>query len=385
MKRSISKRQVLMAAVSVVVAIAVGASAVGLVRAHEDLDDLMRLLGIEQTRKPDHDAIAEALFDAASYELGRRIFFESTFGGNGRTCATCHVPRDEFTFSPELARSRFELDPEDPLFRPIDSNDGEGRDYSNILDHALVRVSITLHENVSVVGDPDRRTIDVWRGTPTIANVALTAPFLSDGRALDLIEQASGAIRDHMQPAREPHQWELEALESFMTENFYPLRARSQRNINDPILKEPGFTVPIESPAARSGRQLFQQNCLICHDGELFARPANPNTPLFSTVFVSERNELGLPVWTLEFKNADGSGTIVETPDPGLAAITGRLDHLNAFETTQLRGEKHTAPDFHDNSAKTLDEVIEHYNDFFPGIGVRGRDKNALIAYLETL
>ena len=31
---------------------------------------------------------------------GRRLFFEETFAGNGRTCGTCHPARNNFTIDP---------------------------------------------------------------------------------------------------------------------------------------------------------------------------------------------------------------------------------------------------------------------------------------------
>jgi len=46
-------------------------------------------------------------------ERGRRIFFEETFQGNGRTCGTCHRPEDNFKITPEFMAT---LPPDDPLF-----------------------------------------------------------------------------------------------------------------------------------------------------------------------------------------------------------------------------------------------------------------------------
>ena len=56
--------------------------------------------------------------------------------------------------------------------------------------------------------------------------------------------------------------------------------------------------------------------------------------------------------------------------DPGRALITGdpRLfpfDSLNAFKIPSLWGVRRTAPYFHDNSAKTLEDVAKHYDHFF--------------------
>ena len=38
--------------------------------------------------------------DAASVARGKRIFFEETFAGNGRTCGTCHPAANNFTIDP---------------------------------------------------------------------------------------------------------------------------------------------------------------------------------------------------------------------------------------------------------------------------------------------
>jgi hypothetical protein len=44
---------------------------------------------------------------------GQRLITEETFGGNGRTCATCHAATNNFTIDPEFIRG---LDHNDPLF-----------------------------------------------------------------------------------------------------------------------------------------------------------------------------------------------------------------------------------------------------------------------------
>jgi cytochrome c peroxidase len=79
------------------------------------------------------------------------------------------------------------------------------------------------------------------------------------------------------------------------------------------------------------------------------------------------------------FRNADGTQTTVMSPDPGRALITGVIDgdpnadgapfftSLNAFKIPTLWGIKNTAPYFHDNSAKTLEEVVDHYERLFLG------------------
>lgn len=319
-----------------------------------------------------------------SAELGEDLFFHETFGGNGRTCATCHDPRGEFTVSPALIQSRFAADPEGPLFRPVDSDDGKGRDYTTLLERGLFRVTVPLHPNVSVVDEPSRRTISVRRAAPSIVNVALTGPFLQDGRAASLQEQASGAIADHMQPRRGPTAKELEAIAAFEQGTFYPLRLRALRSDDDPLPLAPDFSIPIQGEAARRGKIVFDRHCLRCHAGETRDLPADPQAPRFVSVFVSESNAANLPILRLAFRMPDGSTVETITPDPGRGAVTGKLEDLNAFDTPPLRGVKHTAPYFHDHSAATLGDVVDHYNNTFQ-FRIFGGDRDDLIAYLELL
>jgi cytochrome c peroxidase len=146
-------------------------------------------------------------------------------------------------------------------------------------------------------------------------------------------------------------------------------------------------------------------SCAFCHSGPLLnemSRFAPP--PLqkerFQTVFVSELNIVGNPVHTYVFK--DGDTTIeFESPDPGRALITGRLDdvdpvfgrqfnNLNAFKIPVLRGATKTAPYFHDNSAQTLEDVAAHYAFFFKLItggfvDFTQQDQEDMVAFMKLL
>ena len=76
----------------------------------------------------------------------------------------------------------------------------------------------------------------------------------------------------------------------------------------------------------------------------------------------------------------------------------GSFDHLNAFNIPQLRGIRNTAPYFHDNSARTLEDVVEHYRKFFlivtdvdgpgplePLIVLTEQDKADIVAFMKLL
>jgi cytochrome c peroxidase len=60
----------------------------------------------------------------------------------------------------------------------------------------------------------------------------------------------------------------------------------------------------------------------------------------------------------------------------------------NIFKTPSLWGIRHTAPYFHDNSAKSLEELAEHYKFFFEnfvGITLTQQDEADIVAFLKLL
>jgi cytochrome c peroxidase len=117
----------------------------------------------------------------------------------------------------------------------------------------------------------------------------------------------------------------------------------------------------------------------------------------FQNVLVSELNTAGNPVRDFIFRNPDGSTSVIRSPDPGRALITGDsrqfpFDNVNAFKIPSLRGIRHTAPYFHDNSAKTLEEVVAHYAKVFLLISdpatpliLTPQDQADIVAYLKLL
>ena len=69
---------------------------------------------------------------------GKRLFEQETFGGNGRTCRTCHSIATG-TVSPDDAATRFAANPNDPLFRADGSDDGAGSGATRMVLNAQTR------------------------------------------------------------------------------------------------------------------------------------------------------------------------------------------------------------------------------------------------------
>jgi hypothetical protein len=88
-----------------------------------------------------------------------------------------------------------------------------------------------------------------------------------------------------------------------------------------------------------------------------------------------------LPVLTLQNK------TTLETKvtcDPGRALSTGKWTDIGRFRAPPLRGLAARAPYFHDGQARTLGDVVNHYDERF-SLGLSGPQKRDLEAFLAAL
>jgi cytochrome c peroxidase len=70
--------------------------------------------------------------------------------------------------------------------------------------------------------------------------------------------------------------------------------------------------------------------------------------------------------------------------ETGMDAAYAARTSTKRYRTTPLRGLWQHAPYFHDGSAATLDDVVEHY-DQVRGLGLSVQQRADLLAYLKTL
>lgn len=332
---------------------------------------------------------------AAERENGRRLFERETFGGNGRTCATCHPGGTNGTVSPADAQRRFAKDRHDPLFRSIDSDDGVGSSYTRLLSDATIRVTLPLPANWSLADDPSARTVTFNRAIPTTLNVpSLDTIFMSDGRFTTLQSQALGAVNAHAQPGRQPTFPELTAIAEFEQTNAFfssPTLRRYARGGPPPVLPQG------RNDSEKRGRNWLVPSptgvCGHCHAGPMlnttseFLLGGAPGMRFF-TAFVSELNKKQAPVRSFVVHNADGTTTNIQSPDPGRALITGNPADANFFRIPTIWGAKDSAPYFHDHSARTLEDLSQHYSDYFQIVGLpalSAQDQADIVAYVKLL
>jgi len=347
-------------------------------------------------------------------------------GGNGRSCADCHMPSDGFQLSPASARARYDelltkqennKNADDPLFRPVDADDfrtngDSASDFSNLVENGLVRVTMPLPLNVKLI-DPatgqtsDETSVDLWRAVMPVLNVAITGPdnvlpiwppgaprspimgqdpngpnrqggYQHDARFGSLQEQARGALIAHAQVSVEPPQGMLDDLAVFQQTLF---TSPAVGSLADAILSN---STPFADPdpelneLEQQGKVIFNRACAQCHGGTLHPSGSTPEATIvrplvryhnISTAcprpttdgFAPCPARLARNARTYRITLANGTFQFVTTSDPGRLLLTGQPADLGVLDVTQLRGISKTAPYFHNNSAATLEEVIDHY------------------------
>jgi cytochrome c peroxidase len=342
---------------------------------------------------------------------GKRLFEDATFSGNGRTCQTCHA-QGTGTVSPADAEKRFSQNPDDPLFVGDGSDNGLGVGVSRMLKDATILITLPVPPNMIVDDDPTITFITLRRGIPTTQNTPALDPVLMlDGRQTSLEEQAAGAIHDHAQGSR-PSDAELHAIAEFEKTNAF----FSSPAVRQFALGGPAPELPLGRTASeKRGRRFFEDGppdfsqggkpglCAFCHSGPMLDRTNEfltdffgglpiPAGQRFLSVGISEINALGNPVRKFTLNKGQANEETFFSPDPGRTLITGigsepTLANLNAFKIPQLRGIRNTGPYFHDNSAKTLEDVAGHYAGLFAFVGIEltPQDQQDMVAFMKLL
>jgi cytochrome c peroxidase len=350
---------------------------------------------------------------------GRQLFEHETFGGNGRTCRTCHSQANG-TLTLTQIDERFAEDPNGPLFRGDGTDDGAGHGTSRIRADGTILVNVALPDGVTVLDDPAARHVTLRRGIPSTNNTpALDDVLMYDGRAEDLIEQARGAIHDHAANTVEPTEEDLELIAEFQ---------RSSPFFTSPALLAfasggPPPTLPEgNTESERRGRRFFDNVplsppstrgiCAICHSGPML-NTSNGFNPIpvppffvpagerFQSILSGELLPNGDAFRAYQFRDPDGNVSVAVASDPGRALVTGDFrgfpfGNLGQFKIPSLWNVKQTSPYFHNSGAKTLEDVVNHYAFFFefatpiampgaPPIIMTEQDKQDLLAFLRLL
>ena len=343
-----------------------------------------------------------------------RLFRKETFGGNGRTCETCHRPGTG-TLSPPDVEELFQQDPNNPLFLHDGLDDGVSGT-ARIRQHATIRIVRPLPPNVRIAEDPSATSVVVVRGIPSTLNTpALDPALMYDLRARTLADQALGAIHDHTQNTVEPTEAQLGLIADFQRSD--------KRFFSSDVLEDfaRGGPAPVLPPgnskSEQRGRLMFVEAeftpgstkgiCALCHSGPMLNQTSRfnvgaPPGARIANIGVSERNLLNLPEYTFLIDDGFGHVQSVRMSDLGIPLTNPRPPGVpppfvrhpaffaGFFKIPSLWGVKKTAPYFHDNSVKTLEELAEFYADLFANnpdfpLQLTAQDKADMVAYLKLL
>ncbi len=220
------------------------------------------------------------------------------------------------------------------------------------------------------------------RNTPTIYNAALNLFQLWDGRERNLESRVKSAVISPALMGMES--WDktvakLSAIEAYQTgfsnaysdgitaENVQHAMAEYQQSlvlVNSPFDQYLRGNENAISDLAKQGYQLFKDHgCISCHQG------ANVGGNLFQKMGVLEK---------IDWKKWNDN-------DLGRHHITGKEWDKHVFKVPSLRLAVKTAPYFHNGSVDSLDVAIYRMINYQLGREVLEEDKNAIIAFLETL
>ena len=108
----------------------------------------------------------------------------------------------------------------------------------------------------------------------------------------------------------------------------------------------------VDAAGAARGRVVFDARCASCHVGAT----------------LTDNNQ----------------GVLHDPAETGMDAGYAQRTSQKRYRTTPLRGLWQHAPYFHDGSAATLGDVVEHY-DSVRRLGLTAQQKTDLVAYLRTL
>lgn len=346
--------------------------------------------------------------DEAAAELGRELFFEARWSGDGVTsCASCHDPRREYTDGRAVALARGRTRRNTPSLRgsawmrwqtwdgrkdsvwaqslaPLETDAEHGSSRT-----AVARV-VALHhsERWEQVFGALPPTLEADR-LPPAARPVPDAPGHPHSRAWAAMPPEQRAAVDRVF-TRVGH-----ALEAYVR-RLHPGEApidRYVRAVRDGDATGGGAL----SAAAVRGLRAFvgPAGCFDCHHGPLASDGEFHNLGLPSAIGVPP-DELG---------RADGAAALMADPRrcggrrscPELTHLDPSLPELRgAFRTPTLRNVARTAPYMHGGHFETLGEVVDFYRTLPGGAVVGHRDgvlrplprsvrRDDLVAFLEAL
>jgi hypothetical protein len=281
---------------------------------------------------------------------GRELFFNETFGGNGRTCGTCHPAQNNFTIDPAFIAT---LPPTDPLFVAEFNPDLK----ENFENPKLMREFGLIKENLD--GFDDLANKFTMRGVPHTLGLSNSIAsragphtgWSGDGAPGDraLRSFATGAVIQHFTKTlnriagvdfRLPTDEELDALEAFQ------LSLGRKQELTLPL--------PLKSVIALQGQTVFND----IETGKCFACHLNAGANASPAIFGPGAGNINFNTGVEELPDQPGDllGELMP-PDDGLGTPGD-----STFNIPSLIEAAETGPFFHNNAVETIEGAVAFYD-----------------------
>ncbi len=302
--------------------------------------------------------------DPKKVEMGKRLFFDPRLSGDGAiSCATCHDPKKGYGdgMPLSLAYPGTKYFRNAPTLLNVVYKDGfadvgwgwDGRMGANLND--VIRDQIT---ETTIMNMDMRLMHERMKQDPVYVKMCKEA---FGG------ECSSGKAR--------------KALVAFLETLVTPNTPFDQGRL---------------SPLAKKGMELFKgkAGCIKCHNGPYFSdgKPHNTGVPENLEVF---RDPIRHLTYRAVLTTHGTPRTMQWRRDVGYFIVSKNLADVGKFITPTLRELKYTAPYMHNGVFKTLEEVVEFYNQGggkddplateLKPLNLTPDEKKALIAFLESL
>jgi len=274
--------------------------------------------------------------------LGERLFFEGRLSANGTVaCATCHDPRLAFTDR-----------------RPVSVGIGNrvGQRNSPTILNALY--------NKTQFWDGRASTLEQQARLPIVNPVEMGQPSLDSAvaRIAAMEEYKASFIRVFGRPPNAPDM--LRAIASY---------ERSQVSFDSPFDHFMAGESKAISQSAKRGWVLFNKRgrCNLCHAfADTTTRPTTFTDDTFHNIGIGILRHNVVPL-ARQAERAVAMGDTIAIDQAAILSpmsalgrylITRADSDIASFKTPDIRNVMVTAPYFHDGSAATLWDVVDHYN-----------------------
>ena len=313
--------------------------------------------------------------DSTAAQLGHRLFFDTRLSSNGKvSCATCHVPAQDFQDGKSLAHgvgttARRTMPVAGTAYSPWQFWDGRAdSQWSQALGplESAVEHGGDRTQYAHIIAADYREMYEgVFGRLPDLTRAPVHAGPVADSSRAAAWRRISASGQDDITRVYANIGKAIAAYERRIA--FTP--SRFDRYVEAELARRPHTSADTFSPDEEAGLRLFigKANCSNCHNGALLTDNHFHNTgvPVSATALPPDSGRAtGVRhVVAAEFNcTSHYSDAKAEDCEELRFAVTEGEELVRAYKTPSLRGVAQRAPYMHAGQIATLADVVAHYD-----------------------